>query len=299
MRQRSQPLELVLAEFLKAPIMGPMMMRFLTVLPFVFLGFSGALAQETEHLYGFDFEAVPDTTWQLPKELKDISGLAMTPDSRLFASEYERAIIHEIDYVNGAIIKTFSFGRPAAKKNFTALAIAGKRFFVINPKGLMLEGREGFNYEGKVFNSHDTGFGVKCEVMGLAATDAKVLALCGKIKDKAYEGKLTILSWDIATKRADEAPYFQMNWGGEGFPEDLSSFAPAGLEVMPSGNFLVLSADKKRLVEISPDGGILDFKTLNKKVHDNPVGVTVTQDGEIIIADEGGSPSILVFKKAL
>lgn len=255
-------------------------------------------AQEDDFsLDQFDFENPAETTWTLPKELKDISGLALSPDGRLFASEYERAIIHEIDYVNGSIVKTFSFGRPAAKKNFNGLAIAGKRFFVINPKGLLLEGREGFNYEGKVFNSYDSGFGKFCKIEGLAALEGKLLALCGEAEDKAYKGFLTILSWDIAGKKADEGPFLQVPWGGENFPAELSDFSPSSLEILEGGNFLVLSSGKKMIVEITPGGEIVGFKTLNKKAHDGPVGLAVTGNGKLIIADEGSPATIQIFEK--
>ncbi len=255
-------------------------------------------AQDTPgFLEPFNFENPAATTWSLPKELKDISGLATSPDGRLFALENERAIIHEIDFVEGTIIKTFSFGRPAAKKDFTGLAIAGKRFFVINPKGLLLEGREGFNYEGKVFNAYDSGFGKTCKIQGLAAIEGKLLGLCGDAEDKAYKGFLTILSWDIAAKKGDGEPFLQIPWGGEDFPADLLDFSPSGLEVMETGNVLILSSSKKMVLEITRDGEIVSYRILNKKAHDGPVGLAVTHNGQIIIADKGSPATIQVYEK--
>jgi len=248
-------------------------------------------------LEGLDFENPAKTTWTLPKELKDISGLAMTPDGRLFATEEKRAIIHEINFIEGTIVKTFSFGRPPAKKDFEALAIAGKRFFLISEKGLLLEGREGFNGEGKVFNQHDTGFGKFCKTEGLASSEGKLFALCGKAEDKAYKGFLTILSWDIATKKADDGAFLQVPWGGENFPTDLGDFSPSGLEILANGNFLILSSDKKMLVELSASGEIIGHKFLNKKTHDGPVGLAISANGKLIIADQGGTPTIQVYEK--
>lgn len=245
----------------------------------------------------FDLENPAATVWTLPKELKDISGLALSPDGRLFAHEEERAIIHEIDYIKGTIIKTFSFGRPAAKKDFEGIAIAGKRFFLISEKGLLLEGREGFNYEGKVFNAHDTGFGAFCEIEGLAATQGKVLVLCRKAEKKAYKGFLTIFSWDIATKSADENPYLKIPLGGEGMPAELQDMEPSGLEVLETGNLLVLSTGKKLILEITPAGEVVGFKTLNKKRHDNPEGIALTPGGQLIIADEGSPATIQIYEK--
>lgn len=247
-------------------------------------------------LEDFDFEAPPGTTWTLPKELRDISGLAMTPDGRLFATEEKRAIIHEINFIEGTIVKTFSFGRPPARKDFEAIAIAGKRFFLISEKGLLLEGREGFNGEGKVFNQHDTGFGKFCEIEGLATTKDKVLILCLKAKDKAYKGFLTVFSWDIATKSADEAPFLKVDLSAENIPPEVREIHPTGLEVLPNGTLLVLSNSKKMLLEITQTGQILGWSLMNKKRHNNPEGLALTPDGNLIIADEGSPATIQVYK---
>ncbi|MHA1544439.1 MAG: SdiA-regulated domain-containing protein [Alphaproteobacteria bacterium] len=263
------------------------------------LGFSVkiSMAQEPPSgLDGLDFENPAETTWTLPKELKDISGLALGPDGRLFATEEKRAIIHEIDFVNGTIVKTFSFGRPAAKKDFEGIAITGKRFFLINEKGLLLEGREGFNYEGKVFNAHDTGFGKFCEIEGLAANETKILILCRKPKDKAYKGFLTIFSWDIASKSADQDPFIKMALQGEELPSEIREIEPSGLETLKGGNLLVLSTGKKLILEITPEGGFVGYWTLNKKRHDNPEGIALTPDGNLIIADEGSPATIQVYE---
>ncbi len=255
------------------------------------------IAQEADFtLEAFNFENPPETTWSLPKELKDISGLAMTPDGRLFATEEKRAIIHEINFIEGTIVKTFSFGRPPAKKDFEAIAIAGKRFFLISEKGLLLEGREGFNGEGKVFNQHDTGFGKFCEIEGLATTKTKVLILCLKAKDKAYKGFLTIFSWDIATKSADEAPFLKVDLSAENMPPEVREISPTGLEVLPNGTLLILSNSKKMLLEITQAGEILGWSLMNKKRHNNPEGIALTPNGNLIIADEGSPATIQVYK---
>lgn len=259
-------------------------------------GFLPAFAQENpaalDHL---TFTEPAGTYWALPKELKDVSGMALAPDGRLFVHEEERAIIHEIDYAGGTIVKTFSFGRPAEKKDFEGMAIAGQRFFIINEKGTMLEGREGFNGEGKVFNTHDTGFGDDCEIEGLAATDAKVLILCRKAERDDYKRYLTIFSWDIATKTPDEDPFLKISLTGEAVPPALAKIAPSGLDVLENGHLLVLSADPKLVFEVTPEGEFTGVWELNKKWHDNPEGIALAPEGYLIIADEGGPATLQVY----
>src|SRR5262245_54963359 len=54
------------------------------------------------------FTETPDVQIQLPQRLREISGLAVTPDGRLFAHGDERAALYEIDPERGRILKSFS-----------------------------------------------------------------------------------------------------------------------------------------------------------------------------------------------
>ena len=58
----------------------------------------------------------PIARWLLPPELAEISGLALTPDGRLFAHNDETARITEIDYRRGTVIKHFSVGRAVTRR---------------------------------------------------------------------------------------------------------------------------------------------------------------------------------------
>ena len=56
-------------------------------------------------------QAEPDNSfrqWKLPGKLREISGLALTSDERLLAVTDESAIVYEIDYENGRLVKAFA-----------------------------------------------------------------------------------------------------------------------------------------------------------------------------------------------
>ena len=57
----------------------------------------------------YDFER-SSAVLELPGRLDEISGLAMSPDGRLFAHNDERATVHEIDPSAGEVGKRFSAG---------------------------------------------------------------------------------------------------------------------------------------------------------------------------------------------
>ena len=102
----------------------------------------------------------------LPGRLDEVSGLAFTPDGRLFAHGDERAWIHEIDPKTGEVGKRFMFGERTARDDFEGIAIVGERFFLISSGGLLYESREGEDREDKAYRVTDTGLGQSCEVEG-------------------------------------------------------------------------------------------------------------------------------------
>ena len=60
----------------------------------------------------------------LPGRLDEVSGLAFTPDGRLFAHDDERAWVHEIDPATGEVGKRFMLGERTAHDDPSALAQA-------------------------------------------------------------------------------------------------------------------------------------------------------------------------------
>jgi hypothetical protein len=59
-------------------------------------------------LESYDFSPEAGKTEKLPSVLSEVSGLATTPDGRLFAHDDERAIVYQVDPENGEVIKAFS-----------------------------------------------------------------------------------------------------------------------------------------------------------------------------------------------
>jgi len=110
----------------------------------------------------------PIARWILPRELAEISGLALTPDGRLFAHNDETAQITEIDYRRGVILKRFFVGEKDLHGDFEALACAGDRFFLMASNGTLYEFREGEDGERVDYTVHDTHLGKECEFEGAA-----------------------------------------------------------------------------------------------------------------------------------
>jgi len=81
---------------------------------------------------------------------------------------------------------------------------------------------------------------------------------------------------------------------------DIKDFSPSGIVKHPvSGNFYIISANIRAMIEISPDGKILAAIKLDKKYHKQPEGISMLPDGSLIIADEGngGKGFITIINK--
>jgi hypothetical protein len=128
----------------------------------------------------------PLARWIMPKDLNEISGLALTPDGRLFTHPDERAVISELDYRRGVVIKQFLLGRRGAQADFEGIAIAGERMFLLTSNGRLFEFKEGANGATVEYSIHDLELGKECEFEGLGFDSSlnAVLLVCKHVGNK-------------------------------------------------------------------------------------------------------------------
>ncbi len=227
---------------------------------------------------------------KLPRVLEEISGLATTPDGRLFAHNDERAVVYEIDRESGALIKAFSVGALGTPGDFEGIAIAGERFFLVTSAGQIVEFREGAAGSSVGYRVHSLGLGRRCEIEGLAFDQAEgaLLLPCKNPREEALEGHLVVFSVPLTTMRPDQTPRIFLPledlaaWGlGDGFH-------PSAIEVHPGTRSIILvAAREEALVELSHHGEILATKEFKRKDHPQPEGVAFLPDGTFVLADEG------------
>ena len=65
----------------------------------------------------FQFKA-KSTAIKLPKRLTEISGLAVSPDGKLFAHNDEAGVIYQLDYSSSKILKQFSLGKKTIREEY-------------------------------------------------------------------------------------------------------------------------------------------------------------------------------------
>ncbi len=232
------------------------------------------------------------THWKLPRDLEEISGLAMTGDERLLAHNDERAIIFEIDYLQGSIVKSFQLADmnfPVAG-DFEGIAATDDKIFLVTSSGRLFEFREGASGESVLFNVYTTGVGRDCEIEGLTYDRSQrgLLLMCKDARSLEMEGQLAIYQWSIDKKQLNGDVRLVIPVAE--FSRHISGrkFHPSGIERHPvSGNLYVIAARQGAIAEITPAGQVVAVRKFPARWHRQVEGITFAADGTLIIADEG------------
>jgi len=246
------------------------------------------------------FAAAPEQQWRLPAQLAEISGLALSPDGRVFAHDDERAVIYEIDVTQGRLVKNFALGDPIETGDFEALAITPDgTFHLISSRGLIYSFREGGDGAHVEFETADTGMHNVCEIEGLAylAADESLIIACKRMRDRPMRDTISLYKWRAG---APAQLWIAMPEANLATGAGVRDFRPSSVEIDPvSGRILLLSGNDGALAELSPDGAVLAVRALGAG-HAQAEGIVIAADGALIISDEasGGQAALSRYARA-
>lgn len=232
----------------------------------------------------YDFEQ-RSARFDLPGRLDEISGLAVTPDGRLFGHDDERALVHEIDPVAGEVGKRFAAGDPPLAGDFEGMTIVGERFFLVTSGGLLYELRETGDRSEAPYRASDTGLGGECEIEGLDYDPRDDLLLVACKSTMPARDHLTVHRLPLDASRGRLAPIMvpRSQLTEHGLDAD---FEPSAIAVDPAGTLVLASAPAEALIEIDRDGNLLAGVRLSRARHPQPEGLAYGTDGTLYIADE-------------
>ncbi len=252
-------------------------------------GFAG-FQESSSLLDRYDLSEGAGFAEKLPRVLEEVSGLATSPDGRLFAHNDEYAFVYQVDPATGEVIKTFSVGVVGTPGDFEGIAISGERFFLITSAGDLLEFREGEDGSRVQYRIHPLNLGMFCEMEGLAVEPGRnaLLLPCKTPRSERLKNHMVVLSVDLDSMRLDPAPRVsiplrELDSRGLG-----DTFHPSSIEVhSESGALILVAAREEAMVELSPTGDVLAIRELKRKDHPQPEGLAFLPDGSLILADEG------------
>ena len=241
------------------------------------------------------FAATPSTQWRLPPGLTEISGLAVSPNGRLFAHDDESAVIYEIDVGAQRPVRAFTLGDPPLSGDFEGLAItpAGD-FWLTTSAGVLYQFREGADGEAVPWRRHDAQLAEICEVEGLAylATDESLILACKHNKTADMRDDVILRSWRVG--QAEATPWLRARQGDAAAAAGVRRFRPSAVDIDPqTGRILLLAGADRAYAEFTPQGALLNARSLRRE-HRQAEGLAVLPDGALAIADEGGRDAALI-----
>ena len=247
-----------------------------------------------------DYKLKDAKKFSLPGYLKEISGLAVSDDGRVFCHEDERGIVYQIDYSKGKVVKGFIIGKSVPKRDFEDIAILRDKFYLITSSGDLYEFNEAPNGKNSNYKIYKTGLTVSYNIEGLCydpVTNSLLLA-CKGYPGKKYKGYRSVYSYDLKEKKLNPEPRFLLSLKDLDKKYGMKNFSPSAIERNPkTGTFFILSSNVRALIEVSPDGKVIDGILFSEKKHKQPEGITFTQDMKMLISDEGrgGYGTITVY----
>lgn len=238
------------------------------------------------------YSSAGQSQWKLPKRLQEVSGLALAPDGRLFAVDDEQAVIYQIDYTNGRLLKAFAVGEPVLRGDFEGIAYLNAHLFLITSQGMLLQVDEGEDGDRVAHRKIDTGLGEQCEIEGLAQDiqNARLLIVCKKLRKKALIETLAIFAWHPGSAGVDIDDRIDIPLDKVLKSTRTDDFNPSGIAVDPvSGSILIVAARQRAVVELDQNGRFVSAIMLSPaKWHRQAEGIEISASGQLIISDEGG-----------
>ena len=241
--------------------------------------------------------------WKLPDKLDEISGLALSDDGRLLAMNDEQAIVYEIDYEEGRLIKSFAFGeRRTLRDDFEGIAWFERRVYLVTSDGTLYVAHEGADGDRVPFETYSTGVGRDCEIEGLATDRAEqeLLLLCKRSVPGSDLSRPLIFRWSIRDRTIEWVRRIELPQSAIEDALGSAGLRPSGIaHALPEKHWLIVAVRQRAVIEIDNEGQLVAARTLPlADRHPQPEGIELLADGRLVIADEGrgGRARLTVYR---
>jgi uncharacterized protein YjiK len=255
-------------------------------------GYACAQSGPKTALRQYDLDGTPVARIELPAELAEISGLAFTEDGRLLAHGDERAVIYQIEFPGGKVVKRFAIGDAGGPLvgDFEDIQVVGDRVFLVTSSGVLVEATEGRDGQTVPVLRRTRGLGGACEVEGLSwdQDSSSMLLLCKQTSGKRWKDQLVILAVNPATGEFEPEPRLTVSYADLKRATGVKGFAGSAMVRHPStGSLILVSGPERAVAEIDASGKVLAGGRLHTKRHRQPEGIAIAPDLTLLISDEG------------
>jgi uncharacterized protein YjiK len=228
--------------------------------------------------------------YDLPKKLKEISGLSYYKNNQLACVNDEDGKVFIYDLTKKEVVEKIPFGKDG---DYEGIEVVGNEVFILKSNGKINSFKIGEAYE-RTIDCTDPDV-IEYEGLGYDPKNKRLL-LAAKERVKDKDDKKMIYAYDFDRKvlfKNIAIPQEQITDEANG-----KDFRPSGIAVNPlTGQYFILASDGKKLLVLSEDGKKEALISLNPKVFKQPEGICFSPNGTLFIASEGkdGDGYILAF----
>ncbi|HMQ90143.1 MAG TPA: SdiA-regulated domain-containing protein [Flavilitoribacter sp.] len=268
---------------------------------------SAGLLFMTFHFYGQPTYHLsdPDAVFDMPKELKEISGISLSDCGKyLMAIQDEEGILFWLDKETGEVKKTNAFWKDG---DYEDIAVTPHAVYVVKSTGTLYRITHWKRKDPQV-EKFSTDLEKENDVEGLAydAAGNRLLLTC-KGEARTNPHQRDIFAFDLATEQFNpEAVYSVTTEAVKAFLDahkDIENydkieenmfesdkelgFKPSALTIHPmTGEIYLVSSPGKMLLSMDRDGTVTRIIKLSKKMHPQPEGICFDTKGTMYISDE-------------
>ncbi|OIP45287.1 MAG: hypothetical protein COZ16_10840 [Flavobacteriaceae bacterium CG_4_10_14_3_um_filter_31_253] len=243
----------------------------------------------------------PEKIWEMPYELNEISGFELLENQKIIAENDEEGKLYIYDLKNKSIEKTISFGKD---DDYEDIAINGETAYILRSDGTIFEI---INYKTipKTIK-HLTFLSQDDDTEGLFfdASKNRLLIAC-KGNSSVLQSKRTRLIYEFLLKNKTLNPKPIITISEKEIKKKYNNanyFAPSSIAIQPiTKNIIIITSVGKMMVEVSPEGKLLNVFDLDYPHFQQPEGIRFDKNGDLYISNEakGKKANILKFNYLL
>jgi uncharacterized protein YjiK len=235
--------------------------------------------------------------WDLPAELREISGLAWIDKNRFACVQDEDGEVFIYNTAENKIEKQIPFGGPG---DYEGIAVNENTIYVVRSDGRLFEIDMNSKSPAKEYKTPLTA---QHNVEGLCydkANDRLLLAA----KDEETGNKKQIYHFDLTKKELMKQPAYSIDLSNEMLntadgKKKKKSIMPSAIAINPRTNdVFITDGPGSRLVILASSGEVKQVHNLGKDFA-QPEGITFSSAGELFISNEGTKNPANILKVAI
>jgi uncharacterized protein YjiK len=223
--------------------------------------------------------------WDLPAELKEVSGIAYLDKDRFACVQDEEGTIFIYNKTSKKVEKQIRFAAPG---DFEDIALIGNTAWIVRADGRLFEADVTGNKQAR---EYETPLTVEQNIEGLSY-DKKNNRLLLSVKDgEAKNGYKGIYAFDLSKKTLAAEPVIRINVNHDllssGSAKKAKEIRPSAIGIQPTtGDLYVTDGPQRRLIVMDAAGNVKNSLSLGKAFQ-QPEGIAFSPQGELFISNEG------------